>query len=210
MMLIYRFVLATLFLPYLAMSRLLLKYRDRYGMLLENRLLNITLVAIYNALCYLLVLLPGSPRATSFPTFLANPGASQGFSITGKMLIVLAAVVMVISVAQRRAVGVEDVKTGLLTSGVYRYVRHPIYAAIICMSLGMALASLNWDGLLMVPVIVLANVAQAAIEEKYDMGVRFPFQYAEYKERTRMIGPIWFWAGLTGLLLLQVFVLPHL
>jgi protein-S-isoprenylcysteine O-methyltransferase Ste14 len=186
-----------------------LKHRKKYGRLLENGVLNFVLVAVYNLLCYLMVALPSGRNVVSLPAFLAHPGVRVGSSVIGQVLTGLAALLMIVTVLQRRALGGQDVKEGLLTSGVYRYSRHPIYTGIVCMSLGLALASVNWEGLLMVPAVFLVNVAQAGIEERYDVGVRFRSQYKVYKRRTRMFGPVWCWAILGGILALLVGV-PYL
>jgi protein-S-isoprenylcysteine O-methyltransferase Ste14 len=57
--------------------------------------------------------------------------------------------------------------------------------------------------------VLLANIAQATVEERWDVGARFPAEYEEYRKRTRMLGPAWFWAALTGILLALVRV-PYL
>jgi protein-S-isoprenylcysteine O-methyltransferase Ste14 len=62
---------------------------------------------------------------------------------------------------------------------------------------------------LMFPAVVLVNVAQAAIEEKYDVGVRFRSQYEAYRKRTRMLGPTCCWVALAGVLSVLA-VIPHL
>ena len=54
----------------------------------------------------------------------------------------------------------------------------------------------------MIPVIFLLNLTEAWIEERYDIGVRFASEYREYRKRTRIFGPIWFWTILAGILLL--------
>ena len=105
--------------------------------------------------------------------------------------------------------GGQDTKEGLLTSGIYRYTRHPIYTGIVWMSLGLALASVNWEGLLMVPAVFALNVLQAVIEERYDIGLQFPAQYKAYRKRTRMFGPVWCWAILGGILALLAWA-PYL
>jgi len=114
-------------------------------------------------------------------------------------LIGLAALVMVTALVQRKALGGQDSK-GLLTSGIYRYARHPIYTGIVCMSLGLALASVNWEGLLMVPAVFAVNVVEAIVEERYDVGLRFPSQYRAYVKRTRRFGPLWCWLVVGGIL----------
>jgi protein-S-isoprenylcysteine O-methyltransferase Ste14 len=61
----------------------------------------------------------------------------------------------------------------------------------------------------MFPGVFLANVAQAAAEERWDVGARFQTEYQEYRKRTRMLGPLWFWVALIGTLLALVIV-PYL
>jgi len=187
----------------------LLKHRERYGRLLENGVLNLVLVVLFNTLCYLAVGLPSEQSVVPPPGFLAYSSVQGGFSIVGQASMVLAALVMVAALVQRRALGGQTTKEGLLTSGVYRYARHPIYTGIVWMSLGLALASVNWEGLLMVPAVLAVNVVQAVIEERYDIGVRFPSQYKAYRKRTRMFGPLWCWAILGGILALLAGV-PYL
>jgi protein-S-isoprenylcysteine O-methyltransferase Ste14 len=180
----------------------LLKHRERYGRLLENDIFNLALVVLHNLLCYLTVGLPSAQSVVSLPVFLAHSSAKGGFSVVGQVLMGLAALVMVLAVIQRKALGGQDSKEGLLTSGIYRYARHPIYTGIVWMSLGLALASVNWEGLLMVPAVFLMNVAQAIIEERYDVGARFRSQYKAYRKRTRMFGPLWCWLTLGSILAL--------
>lgn len=201
-----RLALFGLFVPLLGVSGFLLRHRSRYEKLLENRAVNLTLVASYNLLCYLMVGLPPDPSVFAPPAFLTHPSVRFGFSVAGQVLIVSAAVLMVVAVIQRKALGGQDVEAGLLTSGVYRYSRHPIYSGIISLSLGLALAAVNWDGLLMFPAVVLVNGVQAAIEEKYDVGVRFRASYEAYRRRTKMLGPIWYWAALGGILSVLVLI----
>jgi len=204
-----RLVLLGLLAAYVSASGYLLKHRRTYGWLLESGPANLVLVVVYNLLCYGMVGLPPDPSVIPPPASLAHPVVHTGFSVVGQILTVLAAGMLVIAVRQRKALGGQDVKEGLLTSGLYRYFRHPIYAGIVCISLGLALASVNWDGLLMVPAVFLMNTAQAAIEERYDVGVRFRSQYQAYRKRTRMFGPVWCWVALGGVLLVLV-AIPHL
>lgn len=201
-----RLVLFGLLAAYVNVSGYLLQHRKRYKRLLENRAVNLVMVVVYNLLCYSMVGLPSDSSILPPPAFLAHPIVRVGFSVVGQVLIVLAGSLLVIAVRQRRALGAQDVKEGLLTSGIYRYFRHPIYAGIVWMSLGLALAPVNWDGMLMFPAVLLMNVAQAVSEEAYDVGLRFRYQYQAYRKRTRMFGPIWCWVALGGVLLVLVAV----
>ena len=193
-----RFALLGSSIAFVACGGYLLKHRRRYEKLLENGVVNLTLVAVYNLLCYLMAGLPSDSSTIPPPAFLANPRVRTGFSVIGQVLIGVAVCILVIAVRRRKALGGQDVKEGLLTSGIYRYFRHPIYTGIAWMSLGLALAPVNWDGLLMFPAVLLVNAAQAVIEERYDVGVRFQSQYQEYRKRTRMLGPVWCWLAIAG------------
>jgi protein-S-isoprenylcysteine O-methyltransferase Ste14 len=175
--------------------------RRNFKNLLENGPLNLLMVISYNLLCYLLAGLPSDPRVFSRPAFFANPIVRIGYPVAGILLIVASASVWWIAVRQRRTLGGQKVKAGLLTSGIYRYARHPIYASIVGASLGLALTLKTWDGLLMIPAILLVNLLEASFEERSDIGARYPAEYVEFKKRTRMFGPIWFWATLAGILL---------
>ena len=196
-----RLVLLGLLAAYVSLSSYLLKHRDRYRGLLENGPVNLVVVLLYNLLCYLIVGLPAEQGVFSPPAFFTHPATRTGLSIVGQVLIVAAVVMLVVAVMRRKALGGQDVKEGPLTSGIYRYFRHPIYAGISWISLGLPLTTQNLDGLLMFPGVLLANVAQAIAEERWDVGVRFQAEYEEYRRRTRMFGPVWFWAALIGILL---------
>jgi 7,8-dihydropterin-6-yl-methyl-4-(beta-D-ribofuranosyl)aminobenzene 5'-phosphate synthase len=113
------------------------------------------------------------------------------------------------TVMRRKALGGQDVKEGLLTSGIYRHFRHPIYTGIIWISLGLPLTIHNLDGLLMFSGVLLANVAQATAEERWDVGARFRAEYEEYRQKTRMFGPVRLWVALVGIVLVLMGV-PHL
>ena len=206
---IVRFVLLGLLGVYVGLSGYLLKHRDRYGQLLENGPVNLVLVLLYNLLCYLMIGLPADQSALSPPAFFMHTPSKTGLSILGQVLIVAGVILLLIAVTRRKALGGQDVKEGLLTSGIYRYFRHPIYTGIVWVALGFPLTTQNLDGLLMFPGVLLANIAQATVEERWDVGARFQAEYEEYRKTTRMFGPAWFWVALIGILLALVGV-PYL
>ena len=195
-----RLILLGAFTIFLIFSGFFLRRRSKYQGFLENGLFNFTLVFLYNLFCYLLTGLPSDPRVFVPPSFFAQPGNRVGFSVLGWILIGMAILMMGTAIRQRKTLGGQNVKEGLLTSGMYRYFRHPIYAGVILASLGAALVTSSWDGLLMVPVVLLLNLVQAFIEERYDIGKRFSTQYQEYLQHTRLFGPIWAWLILLELL----------
>lgn len=206
---IARFVLVGLLFALVGVSSHVLRHRSRYVRFLESGVLNLLLVVVYNLLCYLAVGLPSEPRIVSAPALLTHPVARTGLSIVGQVLTVAAVLMLVVTVIRRKTLGGQDVKEGLLTSGIYRYFRHPIYTGIVWISLGLPLTTQNLDGLLTFPGVLLANIAQATAEERWDVGARFQAEYEEYRKRTRMLGPVWLWVALIGILLALVGI-PYL
>jgi protein-S-isoprenylcysteine O-methyltransferase Ste14 len=84
----------------------------------------------------------------------------------------------------------QRVDPELVTTGPYRYVRHPIYSGVLLALVGTALAlALYWF-----VVVVAAGiyfVYSATVEERL-MSERFPAQYPAYRARTRMLVPfVW-------------------
>lgn len=75
----------------------------------------------------------------------------------------------------------------LVTSGPYRFVRHPIYTGIILGMLGTAIAI---SGYALIPVLVLGGyfVYSARMEERY-LTDQFPDSYPQYQRSTKMLIP---------------------
>ncbi len=183
------------------------RYHSRYGRLLENRIFNIALVTVCHALCYLIVGLPPAGGWNARPVWLGYRSVSIGFPVIGLLLICAGAFLAIATLKQRKLViGYQDTEEGLLTSGFYRYFRHPIYTGTMWVILGLPLVMRNPDGLLMVPAVFLILFAVTVLEERNDMCVRFREQYQAYRKTTRMFGPIWLWSVLVVLLLALISV----
>jgi protein-S-isoprenylcysteine O-methyltransferase Ste14 len=75
----------------------------------------------------------------------------------------------------------------LVTTGPYRFVRHPIYTGILLAQLGSALAGGIW-WLVVFAISIVYFVCSAIVEEKL-MRDRFPGQYTDYQKRTKMLIP---------------------
>ena len=129
-------------------------------------------------------------------TVLLHTNLQIGFPVVGLLLIGAGAFLCVAALKQRKAIGVQDVEEGLLTSGVYKYFRHPINTGILWITLGLALATRNPDGLLMFPAVFAMAFVGTILEERSDMGSRFPERYQQYRQSTRMFGPGWVWIAL--------------
>jgi protein-S-isoprenylcysteine O-methyltransferase Ste14 len=78
----------------------------------------------------------------------------------------------------------------LVTSGPYRFARHPIYTGILLASLGTALA-LNWTWLTVAAVIGVYFIYSATVEERY-LAEQFPDTYPAYRNSTKMLVPFVF------------------
>ena len=75
----------------------------------------------------------------------------------------------------------------LVTSGPYRFVRHPIYTGLLTAMLGTALVD-NLLGLIVVAVL-LAYFYYAGTVEERNLAATFPKAYPEYRSRTKMLIP---------------------
>lgn len=75
----------------------------------------------------------------------------------------------------------------LVTSGPYRFVRHPIYSGILTAVLGTALAT-NLIGLIIVVVLGAYFYYSASVEEK-NLTATFPAEYPAYRSSTKMLIP---------------------
>jgi protein-S-isoprenylcysteine O-methyltransferase Ste14 len=75
----------------------------------------------------------------------------------------------------------------LVTSGPYRFVRHPIYTGLLVGLLGTALAT-NLIGLIIVAVLGAYFYYSASVEEK-NLIATFPAAYPAYRSSTKMLIP---------------------
>jgi protein-S-isoprenylcysteine O-methyltransferase Ste14 len=75
----------------------------------------------------------------------------------------------------------------LVTSGPYRFVRHPIYTGLLTAMLGTALVN-NLLGLIVVAALVAYFYYCGTVEER-NLAAAFPTAYPEYKSRTKMLIP---------------------
>ncbi len=201
---IIRFILLGVLGAWDGISFYLYRHRSRYEGLLENRIYNITGVIVWNCLCYLIVGLPPAGGWNLRPDWLGYQSVRIGFPVIGLLLICTGALLAFATLRQRKVIGSQAVKEGLLTSGFYRYFRHPIYTGIMWVSLGLPLVMRNPDGLLMFPAIFVIHFAGAIIEERNDMCVRFREQYQAYRQTTRIFGPIWLCSIIVVIILLIV------
>lgn len=107
---------------------------------------------------------------------LLSDGQAALVSLVGLALIVAG------KVSLGRSFGVVPANRGVVCGGVYRFVRHPIYAGYLLTHAGFMLSHLDWwnVGVLLVSDVML--VVRAVYEERTLIGDP---QYASYRSRVR-------------------------
>jgi protein-S-isoprenylcysteine O-methyltransferase Ste14 len=81
----------------------------------------------------------------------------------------------------------EKTEPELITSGPYRFVRHPIYSGLLLGLLGTALV-INLIGLLIVAILGGYFYYCASVEER-NLTATFPSAYPSYRANTKMLIP---------------------
>ena len=76
----------------------------------------------------------------------------------------------------------------LVTEGPYKYVRHPMYGALIMMMVGIAGYNGHWTNAAAALGIVVVVAVKAQREERL-LPVVFP-EYADYQQRTKRFVPL--------------------
>ena len=75
----------------------------------------------------------------------------------------------------------------LITSGPYRYIRHPMYTSLIIMMIGIAFYNYHWINAIGVIMVVFAVISKANSEEKILL-MEFDL-YTEYQQKTHRFIP---------------------
>ena len=82
-----------------------------------------------------------------------------------------------------------DQETGLVTTGPYRLVRHPIYLGLVLLAAGEALAFSSLPAFAMVLFGIIPTFAWRARAEEKLLSRIFGERYGAYQKRTKMIIP---------------------
>jgi protein-S-isoprenylcysteine O-methyltransferase Ste14 len=136
--------------------------------------------------------------ALFFLSLLTFPGTLEGYAalllaLTGCLLAVAGAALVLrsriaLGPAWSLAPKADDAK-GVVTTGPYRLVRHPIYLGLSMLAAGTALAFASWPAFLVVLAGIVPTFAwRAAAEEKLLAGT-FGERYARYRKQTKPIIP---------------------
>lgn len=73
----------------------------------------------------------------------------------------------------------------LITNGVYRYVRHPSYTAMLIGLIGIGLALNNWLSLLIGPLVFFLAFERRIADEERGLIGKFGNEYIQYQKRTK-------------------------
>lgn len=140
-------------------------------------------LAAFGVFFALLVMFSGSAEAS-----LALP-----LALSGCILAVVGATIVQRSRAELgpawSLVPKADQSTGLVTTGPYRFVRHPIYLGLALLAMGQALAFGSWPAFLIVLFGVVPTFAWRGLAEDKLLSRTFGEPHEVYRQRTRMIIP---------------------
>ena len=87
-------------------------------------------------------------------------------------------------------VGIEKT-TELVTTGVYKYIRHPFYSSLLFLGWSIFFKNINWIGALLAVVTTIILIMTARREEIENIQF-FGENYQEYMKRTKMFVPFIF------------------
>lgn len=79
----------------------------------------------------------------------------------------------------------------LVTTGAYRYIRHPLYTSLLLLALGAFLKYVSLPGAVLVLITLGFLIATGKVEEAENIR-RFGATYTDYMKKTRMFMPkVW-------------------
>ncbi|OGO04673.1 MAG: hypothetical protein A2Y73_05760 [Chloroflexi bacterium RBG_13_56_8] len=106
--------------------------------------------------------------------------AAGGWEISGLVFQSLGLLGLVAALSSlKHSFGIAPADRGLVTTGLYRYVRHPIYASELVFNAGYLISNPSWRNLGVLLLMVATQVARILREEKIISG------YALYADQVR-------------------------
>ena len=134
-----------------------------------------------------------------FPSLLGFSGSPAGstallLASSGSLLAVAGAALVLRSRAELGPawsfVPMADQGTGLITTGPYRFVRHPIYLGLAVLAMGEALAFSSWPAFLIVLCGIVPTFAWRAGAEETLLSRAFGESYTLYRRQTKVVIPL--------------------
>jgi protein-S-isoprenylcysteine O-methyltransferase Ste14 len=78
--------------------------------------------------------------------------------------------------------------TKLVTSGIYQYIRHPMYSSLLFLGTGISLKAPSFLGLVLLLLVIVSLALTGTVEEEEDIQY-FGETYRAYKNRTKKFVP---------------------
>lgn len=102
--------------------------------------------------------------------------------VTNVLAAVSAAVFIYARLSLGRSIGFVPANRGIVTTGAYWFVRHPIYTGVFIAMLSFVLRSYSPLNLVLVSVIIVLFMVKSVVEERF---LRDDPEYAAYLQRVR-------------------------
>jgi protein-S-isoprenylcysteine O-methyltransferase Ste14 len=122
-------------------------------------------------------------------TWIGGSLAPPVFMIIGAVIAIPTFILLVISAKKHKSVGsnVEPWKptTVLITDGVYKYTRNPIYVAMATVYIGLAIAAGSLMAIVLLPVCLTVIWYFVIAKEEAYLEDKFGDQYLSYKTKVR-------------------------
>jgi protein-S-isoprenylcysteine O-methyltransferase Ste14 len=122
----------------------------------------------------------------------AGPSLGLGWMprvVAGTVLILLGFALPLIAGAQFRMAGTEvppwKTSTALVTTGLYRYTRNPMYTGMTLIYAGLALLADSVIALAFLPPLLVAITYAVVQREEHYLEIAFGEEYRRYKQRVR-------------------------
>ena len=117
---------------------------------------------------------------------------SQGVSFIGVLIFLVGAIIGLFALTHNRLGNFniqpkmkENAK--LITTGIYAYIRHPMYLSVLLMMLGVFIGSPSMVEALFLLLLTIVLVLKAKREES--IWLKETKEYVEYKKRTKLFIP---------------------
>jgi protein-S-isoprenylcysteine O-methyltransferase Ste14 len=117
------------------------------------------------------------------------------YQITSWILLIVSIIPIIYGVLLLRAIGKPtdelEATTQLVTTGIYRFIRHPMYASLLYLAWGIFFKSPSiLDGCLV--VATTAFLFTTARADEAECQVKFGEEYFDYMKKTKMFVPLVF------------------
>ena len=132
------------------------------------------------------------------PIFITSTLLIPHILIISILSVILAVTGLVVAIIARRTLaanwsGAVAIKSGheLITTGLYHYVRHPIYTGVLIMASGVVLSFGTLSACIGYFIILFTVILKSQDEEKI-LSRHFAEKYLEYKKHTKILIPfVW-------------------